>query len=77
MDQRTLDVMMGKEENYIFPFMWMHDGRRADLPHMIQQVYDSGVRALCVESRPHEHFCAAEWWADMDVVLSEAQKRDM
>ena len=77
MDQRTLDVMMGKEENYIFPFMWMHDGRRADLPHMIQQVYDSGVRALCVESRPHEHFCEAEWWADMDVVLSEAQKRDM
>jgi len=77
MDQKLQDVLNGRESNRLLPFFWMHDGHRDELPHLIQQVYDSGARALCVESRPHNGFGGPEWWADMDVVLEEAKKRDM
>ncbi|MCI9553067.1 MAG: hypothetical protein HFE94_05980, partial [Acutalibacter sp.] len=42
-----------------------------------QKIYDSGCRAFCVESRPYEDFCGESWWRDMEVMLSEAKKRDM
>lgn len=61
----------------MLPFLWMHEGHRNELPGLVQQVYDSGARAFCVESRPHEQFCRQEWWDDMDVILAEARKRDM
>ena len=77
MDQRLDDVLHGREGNVLLPFLWMHDGHRGELPTLVKQVYDSGARALCVESRPHEHFCEQEWWDDMDVVLAEAERLGM
>src|SRR5699024_6853744 len=77
MDQRLSDVLLKQEGNYILPFLWMHEGNRERLAEYVSYVYKSGVRAFCVESRPHEHFCEDEWWGDMQIVLEEAQKRDM
>ncbi len=77
MDERLHDVLSGREGNHLLPFLWMHDGHHDELPALVQQVYDSGARAFCVESRPHEGFCGQSWWDDMDVVLSEAEKRGM
>lgn len=77
MDQRLNDIINGKEGNHLLPFLWMHDGHHDELPALVQQVYDSGARALCVESRPHEGFGEQSWWDDMDVVLREAEKRGM
>ena len=75
MDQKLYDVLHGKEENHLLPFFWMHNDRHEVLADMVQSVYDSGARAFCVESRPHENFCREEWWYDMDLLLAEAQKR--
>ena len=77
MDVRLRDVLADREDNHLLPFFWMHDGHHDELPTLVQQVYDSGARAFCVESRPHEGFCGPSWWDDMDVVLSEAEKRGM
>lgn len=77
MDSHLTEVLDGREENYLLPFLWMHDGHHDELPALVDAVYQSGARAFCVESRPHEHFCEQEWWDDMDVVLSEAEKRGM
>jgi len=77
MDKRLNDILTGKEGNHLLPFFWMHDGRREVLPTIVQQIYDSGARAFCIESRPHENFCKDEWWGDMDLILAEAKKRDM
>lgn len=77
MDAKLREVLNGQEQNHLLPFLWMHDNKRAILPELVQQVYDSGARAFCVESRPHNHFCEEEWWGDMDVLLKEAQDRDM
>lgn len=77
MDQRLHDVLCGKENNHLLPFLWMHDGHHDELPELVKQVYDSGARALCVESRPHEGFGGPSWWSDMDVILAEAKKLGM
>ncbi|MBR6766348.1 MAG: hypothetical protein IKM02_00185 [Clostridia bacterium] len=77
MDHQFRDILEGREGNHLLPFLWMHDGHHDELPKFVQEVYDSGARALCVESRPHKKFCEEEWWADMDVVIEEARKRDM
>jgi hypothetical protein len=77
MDIRLNDVLNGKEENYLLPFLWQHDGNRDRLREQVRQVYNSGARAFCVESRPHKNFCEDEWWGDMEVMLDEASSLDM
>ncbi len=77
MDKRLSEMLNGGEGNCLLPFLWMHDGHHEELPQLVRQVYDSGARALCVESRPHEGFAGQSWWDDMDVVLAEAEKLGM
>jgi hypothetical protein len=77
MDHYLSEALSGQADNYILPFLWMHDGNTHRLRDQVKQVYDSGVRALCVESRPHERFCEKAWWDDMEIVLDEAKARGM
>ena len=77
MDKRLWDVLNGKEANYLLPFYWQKGDHTHLIPEQIQRIYDSGCRAFCVEARPHPEFVGAGWWRDMDVILAEADKRDM
>lgn len=76
-DQRLREVLAGKEGNYLLPFYWQHGTHRDRIPAQVQRIYESGCRALCVESRPHPDFCGPDWWADMDIILAECEKRGM
>ena len=76
-DARLVQVLGGKEENYLLPFYWQHGTHRDRIPVQVQRIWESGCRALCVESRPHPDFCGPDWWADMDIILAECEKRDM
>ena len=77
MDRKLLDVFQRKEDNYILPFFWQHEGNSENLEEQIRRIYESGCRALCVESRPYEGFCGPDWWADMGRILAEAKRRGM
>lgn len=77
MDAVLKSVLAGQTENYLLPFFWLHEGHDAELPTQIQKIAESGCRAFCVESRPYEHFCEEAWWKTMNIVLREAQKRQM
>ena len=77
MDQRLQDVLKGKEDHYILPFYWQYGGHTHLIPQQIQEIYDSGIRAFCVESKNHPDFIGPGWWQDMDLILSEAEKRGM
>lgn len=77
MDERLHDILTGKEDNYVLPFYWMHEGNTGRIPADIAKIYESGCRALCVESRPYEHFCGEPWWRDLGIVIDEARRRDM
>ena len=65
------------EKNYIFPFLWMRGEPENVIREEIAKIYECGIRAICVEARPHKDFCGPGWWHDMDIVLSEARERDM
>ena len=77
MYSRLKDVLDGKESNYLFPFYWQRGDHTDKIPQQIQRIYDSGCRALCVESRPHPDFCGESWWRDFEIILKECQKRNM
>ena len=76
-DTRLQEVLAGQGANYLLPFYWQHGTQRERIPEQIERISQSGCRALCVESRPHPDFCGPGWWADLDVILSECEKRDM
>lgn len=77
MDQRLYDVLNKKGSNYLLPFYWQCGDHTELIPQQIQRIHDSGCRAFCVESRPHPDFVGDGWWRDMDIILAEAQNRDM
>lgn len=64
-------------ENYIFPFLWMRGEEEQILRTEIEKIGECGIRAVCVEARPHDDFCGPRWWHDMDIVIDEARKRGM
>ncbi len=63
--------------HYILPFLWMRGEEEAVIREELAKIYECGIRAVCVEARPHKDFCGPGWWHDMDIVLDEAKKRDM
>ena len=77
MDKKLFEILNNKEENHIFPFFWQRGDHTKLIPEQIQRIYDSGCRAFCVESRLHPDFAGETWWRDMDIILAEAQKRNM
>lgn len=77
MQQALYEVLNGREGNYLLPFYWQHGDHYEKIPEQIERIYQSGARALCVESRPHPDFCGPNWWRDMDLILDECRKRDM
>ena len=64
-------------ERPIFPFLWMRGEEEAILRREIEKIAACGIRAVCVEARPHDDFCGPGWWHDMDIVLDEARRRQM
>ncbi|GAA0802106.1 hypothetical protein GCM10008910_33050 [Faecalicatena orotica] len=70
-------LLSGNCENYIFPFLWMRNQSEDVLRREIEKISECGIRAVCLESRPHPDFAGPGWWHDFDIVLDEAKKRDM
>ena len=69
---------MKKQDKYrIFPFLWMRGEPEEVLRTEMEKIYDCGITGVCVESRPHPDFLGPGWWKDMDVVVEEAERRDM
>ena len=77
MDQKVKKLLENKGGNYIFPFFWQHGESEEVLREYMKVIWESNIRAVCVESRPHPDFLGEKWWKDMDVILDEARKRDM
>ena len=71
------EVLTGYDGSYIFPFLWLHGEPEADLREIMRAIRNSGIGAVCVESRPHPDFCGDGWWRDMDIILDEAKQLGM
>ena len=77
MEQRLIEVLQGRAANYILPFFWQHGESRELLEEGMEKIHDSGIGAVCVESRPHPDFAGEGWWRDLDVILAKAKELDM
>ena len=66
-----------KVKNHMLPFFWQHGEDEETLRHYMKVIDEANCHAVCVESRPHPDFCGEGWWHDMDIIIDEAQKRDM
>lgn len=76
-NQRIIDSLQNKQDNYILPFFWQHNEDDDTLIEEIHAIYNSGIKALCVESRPFIGFCTDCWWHTMDIILEECKKLNM
>lgn len=63
--------------NHLLPFYWQKGNHHEKLVEQIARIQESGAEAFCLESRTHEDFAGPTWWADLDVILSEAEARGM
>ncbi len=70
-------VLKNQPDNYLLPFLWVHNEDDELLRREIQKVYESGIRAVCVESRTHEEFGKDDWWSDMQLIFDECEKLGM
>lgn len=70
-------VLNNQPDNYIFPFLWVHNEDDELIKREIQKIYESGIKGLCIESRTHEEFCNDDWWSDVQLILDECKKRGM
>jgi len=77
MNKALQDNLDGKTGNYILPFFWQHGESMEVLEKEIEAIYNSGIKAFCVESRIYEKFCEGPWWRDFEFILNQAQKRQM
>ena len=77
MEPRLMDVLQGKEDNYILPFFWQHGESKELLEEGMQRIYDSGIKAVCVESRPHPDFVGEGWWRAVSYTHLDVYKRQV
>lgn len=74
---RLNDALDGNTGNYILPFLWLHGEEENVLRETVQKIEESGIKAFCIEARPHPDFLKAKWWRDIDILMEEAKKREM
>lgn len=75
--KRLNEVLQKQEDNYMLPFFWQHGEDEETLRKYIHVIRSANIGAVCIESRPHPEFCGDQWWKDMDIILSEAEKSGM
>ncbi|MCU6747132.1 MULTISPECIES: glycosylhydrolase-like jelly roll fold domain-containing protein [Lachnospiraceae] len=71
------EVLKGKGENYILPFLWLRGENRERLGLEMKRIHDSGIGAVCIESRPHPDFLGEQWWEDTGYVMKLAKEYGM
>lgn len=77
MATRLEEVLEGKEDNYLLPFIWQHGEEETVIREEMARIQASGIGAVCVEARPHPDFLGPRWWHDMDIIMEEARQRGM
>ena len=64
-----------ENKSRVAPFFWLHGESEDILREEIEAIYNSGIRAVCLESRTHEDFCREHWFSDVKFIMKECKKR--
>lgn len=77
MQRRLREVLNNQGENYILPFYWQHGESKELLLEGMEKIYECGIKAVCLEARPHPDFAGNLWWRDLDIILEKAKELNM
>ena len=77
MDTRLNENLKDIQQNYIAPFLWLHNEPDNDIISEIERIYESGIRSVCIESRTHEEFCCEGWWSDVKLIFDKCRELGM
>ncbi len=77
MDHRLQSILQGQYENYLAPFLWLHNEDDSLILRELDRIYACGIRAVCLESRTHEEFCRDDWWSDCRLIMDYCRAHDM
>ena len=61
----------------LYPFFWIRTGETDKIINELNQIYNSGIRAVCVEGRPYDEFGEESWWRDVGIILNECERFGM
>lgn len=76
-DLRLKQALSDNTDNYIAPFLWLHNEDDKDIVNELEKIYKCGIRCVCLESRVHDDFCGDDWWSDVRVILEFCRQHDM
>ncbi|BBI34800.1 glycosylhydrolase-like jelly roll fold domain-containing protein [Cohnella abietis] len=77
MNGKLKDLLAGEERNYIIPFLWQRGETEAVIREELTRIREAGIRAVCVEARPHPDMLGPQWWRDMDIIMDEARRHSL
>ena len=70
MNEKLLNALQNRSANHIFPFLWLRGEDDQTLITELHSIYTSGIRAVCVEPRPHPEFGREGWYDDIALLLA-------
>lgn len=71
------ELLIDKYDNHIMPFLWMHGEDEATMREYVKKIFESDIKEICLESRPHEAFLEGKWWADVAIIIDACEKLGM
>lgn len=77
MEKSVQELLEGRGGSYILPFLWMRGEEETVIRRELSKIDECGIKAVCLEARPHPDYAGEGWWHDVDIVLDEAKKRGM
>ena len=75
MREHLTECINNTYKNRIAPFLWLHGEEDSLILEELNKIYESGIRAVCLESRTHEDFCGNGWWEDIKIILSSKRRK--
>lgn len=64
-------------ENYLYPFFWQHGEPESVIAEYMDQISACGMKAACIEARPHPDFVGETWWSNMELLIRKAKEHGM
>lgn len=75
--EKLTKVLSGNEQNHLFPFFWQHGEDDDKITEYLEKIYNTGIKSVCIESRPHPDFLCDGWWKTLDHIIREAKRLGM
>lgn len=77
MNDQLKRVLSGEWDNHTLPFFWQTGDDHKALKTELERIKESGISAVCLESRTHEQFAGEKWFDDFAFLLHEAERLEM